>query len=159
MEETKFNRTQYLDGQATLNPAHKIKEQPLKDDTSVKDDLETSPTNINQPTCISTDLTKKSYMAKLKPIERSGFQQENRVLGMTLEPFFLLRFPIVVYAGFLYGSNIIWLSVLNATESMVLSARPYNMSTSMLGLTFIAPLVGTTLAYDQPNPISPQGLT
>ncbi|KAL3441120.1 major facilitator superfamily domain-containing protein [Aspergillus insuetus] len=146
MEETKFNRTQYLDGQATSNLANKTNKQPLKDVSSVKGDLEGSPTDITQSTGINTDLSKKSYMAKLKPIERAGFRQKNRVLGMALEPFRLLRFPMVVYAGFLYGSNIIWLSVLNATESMVLSARPYNMSTSMLGLTFIAPLMGTTLA-------------
>lgn len=103
----------------------------------------------------NTLFSKKSYAARLKPVESEGFRRKNNLLRLMGRPFHLLTFPIIFYAGFLYGSNIIWLTVLNATEAMVLSANPYNMSTSIIGLTFIAPLVGTTLAYVSELPPSP----
>lgn len=153
MEETKFNRTVYLEGQsASITPdkanlAEVDRNNDQKDLNNAEADLEASPTNTTQNTTrINTNMTKKPFIAKLKPMESTGFHQQNRVLRLMLEPFQLLRYPIIVYAGLLYGCNIVWLTFLNATESMVLSDRPYNMSTSMVGLTFIAPLVGTSLA-------------
>ncbi|KAL4884614.1 putative MFS transporter [Aspergillus karnatakaensis] len=156
MEETKFKRVPYLNEETPSNPQptssktnkekHTNSEQ--KEDASITaDHLEASPTNATGHTSrIDPSIHKKSFFAKLKPIESTGFHQKNHLLRLMFEPFQLLRFPIVVYAGLLYGCNIVWLTVLNATESMVLSNPPYNMSTSMVGLTFIAPLIGTSLA-------------
>lgn len=94
----------------------------------------------------SSDYAKKSHLARLKPFEMINLRNKNQLPQLMGRPFYLMTFPIIVFAGFLYGSNIVWLSLLNATESMVLSNNPYNMTTSQVGLTFIAPLVGTTLA-------------
>jgi hypothetical protein len=153
MEETKFNRTVYLGGRSASGAFDK--EDQDRSDTKIgqsslhdaMERAEGSATKMTQNAGeISPNMSKKSFPAKLKPIERTGFYQKNRVLRLMLEPFQLLGYPIIVYAGLLYGCNIVWLTFLNATESMVLSDRPYNMSTSMVGLTFIAPLVGTSLA-------------
>ncbi|KAL4906335.1 hypothetical protein BDW74DRAFT_167421 [Aspergillus multicolor] len=159
MEETKFARTAYLEGQLASSSRNKTDEEtidrkqggqpqghPKADHEPSRGPSRTEPQPSGTAPRIDPTIKKKPYLAKLKPIESTGFRQQNRVLPMMLEPFQLLRFPIVVYAGLLYGSNIIWLTFLNATESMVLSQPPYNMSTSMVGLTFIAPLIGTTLA-------------
>lgn len=167
MEETKFDRAKYM-------TSHHIEGRPLSginqspSNLDNKDDKEspknTSPDNIIAATPsspgndlqadqggVDLELTKKSRFARLKPIESQNLRGENRLLRLIGRPILLLLFPIIFYAGFIYGCNIVWLSVLNATESMVLSNPPYSMSTSTVGLTFISPLVGTTLAYVLPH--------
>lgn len=167
MEETSFDRSPYMANAAA-------ERRPPVDDaadssvTAPKDDNDASATHAEdnaagrgaadksatglfRPTTVTTvdgsaEYMKKSYAARLKPMEAEGFRRKNKMLRLMYRPFQLLTFPIIAYAGFLYGANIIWLSVLNATEAMVLSDDPYNMSTSIIGVTFIAPLVGTTLA-------------
>ncbi|RSL76570.1 hypothetical protein CEP51_009839 [Fusarium floridanum] len=159
MEETKFDRAKYMTSQH-------IEGQPLpsinqvqpdldsKDDTDGKQDGDREPvrtattlSNIEGPHHgLDEQFKKKSRMARIKPIERENLRGKNQLVKLIIRPILLLLFPIISYSGFIYGCNIVWLSVLNATESMVLSNRPYNMSTSTVGLTFIAPLVGTTLA-------------
>lgn len=37
-----------------------------------------------------------------------------------------LGWPVIFYAGFSYGSYLIWFNVLNATSSMILGGAPYN---------------------------------
>lgn len=61
---------------------------------------------------------------------------------MMVRPLLFFSLPSVVYAGFSYGSNLIWFNVLNGTASLILSAPPYNFSSSMVGLTYVSPLIG-----------------
>lgn len=161
MEETKFDRAKYMtsnhiEGQ-TVSSANQTSTDPdTKDVLDTKHDAEqdqvatTTLTNVSAPNEVlnldSTEWSKKSRISRLKPIERKNLRGENRLIKLISRPILLLAFPIISYAGFIYGCNIVWLSVLNATESMVLSNKPYNMPTSTVGLTFIAPLIGTTLA-------------
>ncbi|KAH7215276.1 major facilitator superfamily domain-containing protein [Fusarium oxysporum] len=161
MEETKFDRAKYMksnhiEGQ-TVSSVNQTSTGPdTKDDLDTKHDAEqdqvatTTLTNVSAPNetfdLENTEFSKKSRISRLKPIERKNLKGENRLIKLISRPILLLAFPIISYAGFIYGCNIVWLSVLNATESMVLSNKPYNMPTSTVGLTFIAPLVGTTLA-------------
>jgi hypothetical protein len=159
MEETKFDRTKYMSGNHIEGqPLPSVDQTPvelnIKEDIDGKQDADHD--NVLATAILShvsapldpTDpgFKKKSRLARLKPIERKNLRGENRLIKLISRPIMLLAFPIIVYSGFIYGCNIVWLSVLNATESMVLSNRPYSMSTSTVGLTFIAPLVGTTLA-------------
>lgn len=60
---------------------------------------------------------------------------------------YMFRYPIVLWSGFLYGSTLIWYTVLNATSAMVLSAPPYNFSSAMCGLAYASPCVFTVLLY------------
>ncbi|KAG5752046.1 hypothetical protein H9Q70_005333 [Fusarium xylarioides] len=141
----------------TVSSANQTSTDPdTKDDLDTKHDTEqnhlatTTLTNVSAPNEVfdldNTEFSKKSRISRLKPIERKNLKGENRLIKLISRPILLLAFPIISYAGFIYGCNIVWLSVLNATESMVLSNKPYNMPTSTVGLTFIAPLIGTTLA-------------
>lgn len=43
--------------------------------------------------------------------------------------------PVVFYAGFAYGSNLIWFNVLNATASLIFSEAPYEFQPSIVGVT------------------------
>lgn len=56
------------------------------------------------------------------------------------------KFPNVTWAGFLYGTNLSWYNVLNATMSLILAAKPYNFKASMVGTAYLAPLIGAALA-------------
>lgn len=167
MEETSFDRSPYM-ANAAEERRPPVDDMAASSVAASKDDKDAgathtenshastfaadmTPTGLFKPTTVTTvdgsaSYLKKPYAARLRPIEGEGFRRKNKMLRLMYRPFQLLTFPIIAYAGFLYGANIIWLSVLNATEAMVLSEDPYNMSTSMIGVTFIAPLVGTTLA-------------
>ncbi|KAM0428472.1 hypothetical protein ACHAPT_006832 [Fusarium lateritium] len=148
-----YMASRQIEGQPLPSVNQVQSELDSKDDADDKQDGDQEP--VRTTTTLShvgpshdgdEQFKRKSRLARLKPIERKNLRGENRLVKLISRPILLLLFPIISYAGFIYGCNIVWLSVLNATESMVLSNRPYSMSTSTVGLTFIAPLVGTTLA-------------
>ena len=75
----------------------------------------------------------------------------------------LVTWPVVFYAGFSYGSYLIWfnvstlstrlssapltiIQVLNATASVILGGPGYNFSSSMVGLSYLAAMVGVIAA-------------
>lgn len=64
---------------------------------------------------------------------------------MILPVLIILQFPNVAWSGFIYGINLSWYNVLNATASPVLSAPPYNWSTSQVGLIYLGPIIGAAL--------------
>ncbi|KAF2162822.1 hypothetical protein M409DRAFT_68819 [Zasmidium cellare ATCC 36951] len=72
--------------------------------------------------------------------------RDNRLLGMASRPLIFLTFPVVAYAGFSYGANLIWFNVLNATASLIFSSPPYSFSPSMVGLTYLSPLLAVLLS-------------
>lgn len=166
MEESRFDRAEYMNLpqplEARVNPAADPEAQEpgfnnVRSETESMDKKDNAPpgttthemqptaTNVSRATA-STSYAKSSYASRLKPIRSKHLHSKNIMLRLIGRPLYLLSFPIIAYAGFLYGANITWLSVVNATQSMVLANAPYNLSTSSVGLTFLAPLVGTTLA-------------
>lgn len=157
MEETKFDRVPHVNAQqsqdhfqgsdkeATPSKTHPNGAQETGDQQV--EGLENYPTNISVARTVDTQATKKSRVARLKVIERENLRGENHLLRLMWRPLLLIVFPIIAYAGFIYGTNFIWLAMFNAMESIALSEHPYSMSTSILGVTFIAPLIGTTIAY------------
>ncbi|OKL62903.1 hypothetical protein UA08_01191 [Talaromyces atroroseus] len=63
--------------------------------------------------------------------------------------FLILRYlswPVIFYAGFSYGSYLVWFNVMNATASIILGGAPYNFSDSMVGLSYISCCVGVIAA-------------
>lgn len=85
---------------------------------------------------------KKTYLQKLALLDvRRPFTMPARVLTQLR----FLTWPIPVYAGFAYGSTLIWFNVLNATASTIFSAPPYSFSPAIVGLTYVAALIGTAL--------------
>ena len=90
---------------------------------------------------------RKSLWDKLKLFEPNSWQRPHRLGGMMLRPLIFLTFPVIFYAGFSYGSNLVWFNVLNATASLVLSGSPYRFSSSMVGLAYLSPLIGVTVGF------------
>ncbi|KAJ1322980.1 MFS transporter [Microdochium nivale] len=66
----------------------------------------------------------------------------------------LFQFPNILWAGFQYGFTNAWYSVYNATASMILTAAPFNFTASMVGVTYLAPLLGAAIGGYVAGPLS-----
>ncbi len=81
----------------------------------------------------------KTYLQKLALLDK---KRDFHLFRTMLRPLLFFSIPSVVYAGFSYGSNLVWFNVLNGTASLILSAPPYNFSSSMVGVSYFSPLIG-----------------
>lgn len=88
--------------------------------------------------------TTKSFLQKMSFRDTSRPQLMHYRIKQQLA---FLFWPNVFYAGFAYGSTLIWFNVLNATASIVFSAPPYNFSSGLVGTTYVACLVGVLLGF------------
>ncbi|KAI8406329.1 hypothetical protein FOFC_13799 [Fusarium oxysporum] len=70
--------------------------------------------------------------------EYQGWQQAWRCLEY-------LGWPVICFAGFSYGSYLIWFNVTNATASIILSGSGYNFKPSMVGLSYLSCCFGTAV--------------
>lgn len=94
--------------------------------------------NTSTQTGINTDISisypARSYFRKLAPFERGGdgpadvLRKISRSVGRSFQ---MLRFPGVVFAGFMYGCYMCWYAVVNATLSIFFGSSPYNFSPSV----------------------------
>ncbi|EWZ28607.1 hypothetical protein FOXG_15145 [Fusarium oxysporum f. sp. lycopersici 4287] len=90
---------------------------------------------------------KKSLTAHLVLfVKKDGRPNKKNMFKSMLAPLpLMVLFPNVAWAGFIYGINLCWYNVLNATTSPILSTSPYNWSTSMVGLMYVGPIIGAAL--------------
>ena len=89
---------------------------------------------------------KRPFYRRLKVFDKQQLQYPNRLKEMVLRPLIFLTFPVISYAGFSYGSSLVWFNVLNGTTSLILSEKPYGFPSSIVGLAYFSPLIGMTLA-------------
>ena len=89
---------------------------------------------------------RRPFYHRLKVFDKQQLQYPNRLKDMVLRPLIFLSFPVISYAGFSYGSSLVWFNVLNGTTSLILSEKPYGFSSSIVGLAYFSPLIGMTLA-------------
>lgn len=95
---------------------------------------------------------RKTYLDKIKLFQTADLTKPNHLGGMMLRPLIFLSFPVIFYAGFSYGSNLIWFNVLNGTASLILGGT-YNFRSSMVGLSYLSPLVGVAIGALYTGPI------
>ncbi|KAK7417644.1 hypothetical protein QQX98_004465 [Neonectria punicea] len=84
----------------------------------------------------------KTFVQKLSIWQPSPGQN---MIHRALRSLKFLSWPVIFYAGFSYGSYLIWFNVLNATASIILSGEPYNFGASMVGLSYLSCCVGVIL--------------
>jgi hypothetical protein len=81
-----------------------------------------------------------------KPIPQSW---KRRLPSTSREPLtrslIFLTFPVVFYSGFSYGSYLVRFNALNGTASLILGGKPYNFAASMVGLSYVSPLIGVII--------------
>jgi hypothetical protein len=143
MEETNFRRTviltQEIGAQETgspSSPASSEHEKKVLTSADVEARMETSPAPAKR---------QKTYLDKLKLWQEADIRKPNHLFGRVTRPLIFLTFPVIFYAGFSYGSNLVWFNVLNATASLVLGGEPYNFAASMVGVSYVSPLIGVAI--------------
>jgi hypothetical protein len=150
MEETNYSRKPLLAIESetasqdtpaslseSLNPAADLEKKPavhegVKTDTGVG--------YVEQ-------YSEKTFWQKMKLFQKNDFGKNPRLMGMVLRPLIFTTFPVVFFSGFMYGSIVCYFNVLNGTSSLILSAPPYNFSSSKVGLTYISCLIGVVVGY------------
>ena len=141
MEETNYYR-----GEHTTPPQTGAQTPMIADDSVLATPDEKHPVVESVPEGTGTIVYKpKTYLDKLKPFAAGTFSRPNRLGGMILRPLIFLSFPVIFYAGFCYGANLVWFNVLNATASLILSGEPYNFAASMVGVAYVSPLISVAI--------------
>lgn len=150
MEETNYHRNAHLGNKTKKNEdgGPENRESDTRDDAVEKVNMDSE---LNVSTMTDEDIRpgnvprRKSFYHKLKVFDKQELRYPNRLKEMILRPLIFLTFPVIFYAGFSYGSNLVWFNVLNGTASLILSGKPYAFSSSIVGLAYISPFIGMIL--------------
>ncbi|KAI9044559.1 putative MFS transporter [Aspergillus affinis] len=139
MEETNYSRdTGHSTAMGdTVEPSTTTSEQG--------DQEKVAPVASRGDTAYGTIYPKKTYIQKLSLW--GPRQPRNNMLRRLYHTLYYLSWPVIFYAGFSYGSYLVWFNVLNGTASIILGSAPYNFSSSMVGLSYVACCIGVVLGY------------
>ncbi|KAI7369184.1 MFS general substrate transporter [Hortaea werneckii] len=140
LEETNYDRHALVEAKNDAPSRHETPEaSPASEKTTVANE---SPDNSSAE--VGTVLHRqKTYLQKLSLKDRRRPQRMPYRCMLSLR---LLSWPVIFYAGFSYGSYLIWFNVLNGTASLILGGAPYNFSSSMVGLSYLSCLLGVIAA-------------
>ncbi|SCU79777.1 LAME_0B00320g1_1 [Lachancea meyersii CBS 8951] len=100
---------------------------------------------VNTSAYINAHYTKKTYWQKLSLL--GGRRKKFLLQHYALAPFLMARFPVVLWAGFLYGSSLVWFNVLNGTAALILSGKPYNFPSRSIGTAYLSPTVFSFILF------------
>jgi MFS family permease len=98
--------------------------------------------------------SQKTYAQKLKIWGLRDPRQPAHFLRSMTVPFLLMRFPVIVFGGLLVGSVLAWFNVVTGTIATILGNPPYNFSTDMVGVSFVAAAIGVTVGCYFSGPLS-----
>ncbi|CAG8958498.1 hypothetical protein HYFRA_00009812 [Hymenoscyphus fraxineus] len=85
---------------------------------------------------------RKTYLQKLSVIDK---KRPNRVWDIMLAPLKFFKFPVVVWAGFMYGTNgLVWPGILNATAAPLYTGT-YHFNSNDIGYAYFGAVVGMVL--------------
>lgn len=139
MEETNYDRRSVgvvVKKSGDTSPKSEVPEKDAGKD--VGGGASAVPNELETGEAVKTHQT-KSFVQKLSLKDRPRPQRMLYRAGLSLR---LITWPVVFYAGFSYGSYLIWFNVLNATASIILGGAPYNFSSGLVGLSYLACLLG-----------------
>ncbi|GME87674.1 unnamed protein product [Ambrosiozyma monospora] len=91
-----------------------------------------------------TTVKKRSYREKLRVIE-TEYNDKRPLYVIALRPFLALGLPAFLWGGFVYGVQVMWLSLIATTQSEFFSVEPYNFGAAAVGDTNFASLIGTAI--------------
>lgn len=91
---------------------------------------------------IDLGIPKRTYWQRMRLIE-TEYSDPRSWLTIWYRPFFLVSFPAIVWGGLVYGSQMMWLSLIQTTLSELYTAAPYHMSTQEVGLTNLSAFIGS----------------
>ncbi|KAL9121532.1 MAG: hypothetical protein Q9187_001903 [Circinaria calcarea] len=119
MEETNYHRA--LSSPAAAHSALSTNGENLRSQFSNQEAKGTKTfqnvPSIEQGEVVNHEYKKKTYIQKLALFRKSVLRRPNRLAGM-------------------------WFNVLNGTTSLILGGKPYHFASSMVGLSYLSPLLG-----------------
>ena len=134
MEETNYDR---ISSGATRTSENLVSDSPTPD---LADGEKATPAKA--PPVISG--APKTFTQKLALLDKPRPFIMHKRAARILK---LMSWPGVFYAGFSYGTYLVWFNIFNATASVVLGGAPYNFKPSIVGLSYFACIVGVCLGY------------
>lgn len=138
-EETMFYRP------TIINEFLDAESNPKAVEDTASSELKPKPTvQSREPIEAGETYAVRSYMERLKLWGNRDPQQPYTFFKFLLLPLILLRYPSIVFSGLLVGSVLAWYNVLLGTMTTVFGSAPYNFSANMIGLTYLACVIGTT---------------
>ncbi|KAF4993155.1 hypothetical protein FGRMN_6640 [Fusarium graminum] len=141
MEETNYVRVTRDINRPQIDPSRSSDENDAKAEEKAS---EAGKHEIREAEEAHVEYTRpKTFVQKMSLWQPSPGQSMARHAGRSLE---FLTWPVIFFAGFSYGSYLIWFNVLNATASIILSGPGYNFKPSMVGLSYLSCIVGTIIA-------------
>lgn len=154
MEETNYSRSVLVGHEADTTQYSTPSETASAglEEEKPRADIDVEPASTSPPPTTAPH-QRSSYIDKIKLYRTADLSKPNRLAGMTIRPLIFLTFPVILYAGFSYGSNLVWFNVLNGTASLVLGGPPYNFPASMVGLSYVSPLIGVAVGSFYTGPI------
>ncbi|KAG7891939.1 hypothetical protein KL925_001884 [Ogataea polymorpha] len=87
---------------------------------------------------------KRTYYQKLGIWERE-YNDKRPLWVIFSRPLMAATFPAVTWGGFVYGVQVMWLSLIATTQSEFFAAEPYNFGASAVGDTNFGSLIGCFL--------------
>ncbi|KAJ6439222.1 MFS general substrate transporter [Purpureocillium lavendulum] len=148
MEETAYFRTtlEGLEDEQT-EPPRGAEQLVVSESTSEKATRLEADSNIAEQSHGNLPSVKKTWVSRLMPFSAiPGRPSNKQMLKAMLQPLpIIVQFPNIAWAGFIYGINLSWYLLLNATASPILSAPPYNWSTGLVGCMYVGPIIGAAL--------------
>lgn len=145
MEETNYDRHQPL---STISEGSST--EAINDSTAVASEKAAAEKSDNATTTADSAAVeagqiiypRKTYWQKLSIVDK---KRPSRVLDIMLAPFKFFRFPVVVWAGFMYGTNgLVWPGILNATASP-LYTKTYHFNSNDVGFAYFGAVVGMVI--------------
>ncbi|KAJ5555424.1 hypothetical protein N7535_007859 [Penicillium sp. DV-2018c] len=134
-EETNYVRKHVGEPSAEVSQVSSHSEPAEKSVTAIDCEAATAP---------STGYKKKSYVQKLALW--GPRQEHNTMFRRFWQCLYYLSWPVIFYAGFSYGSYLVFFNIMNGTASIILGGPPYNFGSSMVGLSYLAAILGVILA-------------
>ncbi|KAF5609280.1 transporter HOL1 [Fusarium subglutinans] len=141
MEETNYNRVARQVDHVPFSPSRLIVENNGKTEEK---DADAGGSEVREADEANVQYAKpRTFLQKLSLWQPTPSQSMARHAGRSLQ---YLSWPVIFFAGFSYGSYLIWFNVLNATASIILSGPGYGFKPSMVGLSYLSCCLGTIIA-------------
>lgn len=139
MEETNYDRVQRPAEEQAVPKVHGHSEtqfsSPIQEKTA-------APVDTAEVEFGTAMYTKKSYRQKLSLLDK---KRPNRMVDVMLGPLKFFRYPVVVYAGLMYGANgLVWSGILNATAGITYGTQ-YGFDTRQIAYAYLGGVVGVVV--------------
>ncbi|KAG7661810.1 uncharacterized protein J8A68_004666 [[Candida] subhashii] len=143
MENTSFRRDNLKEEEFEEEVIKAVKSKELNITTSIAEVTEAfgddSDTNS-----IDESIPMNTYKQRMKFIDTDTNDERSWFL-IFYRPFLLFSYPAVVWGGVVYGAQMMWLSLIGATQAIIYGAEPYNFSANGVGLTTLGAFGGSVI--------------